>query len=86
MQQPLSDIERRILQVIDEEGVIRGSVLRRRARVENPAELLEAVLKLLDQRLIAVSGGVADERSMQEAYFSPVPSTRGLVKEAVSKR
>lgn len=43
------------------------------------------VRNLLDQRFIAVSGSVADERSMQEAYFSPVPSTRGLLKEAVAK-
>ena len=86
MQPPLSDIERSILQVIDEEGVIRGSVLRRRARIEEADKMLEAVRNLLEQRLIAVSGGVSDERSMQEAYFSPVPSTRALVKEAYTKR
>lgn len=84
--QPLDDIARQVLQVIDEEGVIRGSVLRRRARVENPTDLLAAVHSLLDEKLIAVTGSVTDERSMQEAYFSLLPSTRGLVKEAVAKR
>lgn len=89
MQPPLSDLDdtdRRILQVIDEEGVIRGSVLRRRARVQSAADFLPSVQKLLELGLIGVSGSTGDDRAAQEAYFSPVPSTRGLLKQAVTKR
>jgi hypothetical protein len=82
---PPTEDEKRILQVVDEEGVIRGSVLRRRARIEAPA-MLQAVRNLVEQQYIAVSGSIADERAMQEAYFSPVPSTRGWVKQAVTRK
>lgn len=86
MRQPPSDIERSILQAIDEAGVIRGSSLRRRARVDDTAEMLKAVQNLIEQRLIAVTGGVTDERAAMEAYFSLVPSTRNLAKQAVEGR
>lgn len=82
MQQPLDDTDRRVLQVIDEGGVIRGSVLRRRARIQDPDALLQSLRKLIGERLVGVSGSVADEREMQEAYFSPVPSTRGVMKQS----
>ena len=85
MQAQLDENDRLVAQVIDEEGVIRGSVLRRRARIKDPKVLLKSVQKLIDESLIGVSGSVADERAMQEAYFSPVPSTRGLLKQMVTK-
>ncbi len=81
----LKDSDRVILQVIDDEGVVRGSVLRRRAGTGAP-QFVEAVRRLIAQGLIGVSGSAVDERSAQEAYFSPVPSTRGLLKRAAFKR
>ncbi len=85
MQMPLDETDRLVLQVIDEEGVIRGSVLRRRARIKDASELLKSLRKLVGENLIGVSGSISDERSMQEAYFSPVPSTRGILRQAVTK-
>lgn len=86
MMRPPSDIEKSILQVIEEAGVIRGSALRRRARIEDSAQMLEAVHNLVNQQLIAVTGGVIDERAAMDAYFSLVPSTRNLAKQAVEGR
>ena len=85
MQAQLDENDRLVLQVIDEEGVIRGSVLRRRARIKDTKILLESLQKLIGERLFGISGSVANERAMQEAYFSPVPSTRGLLKQMVTK-
>lgn len=83
--QQLNDTERRILQVIDEEGVVRGSVLRRHASITDSTALLSAIQHLLDMHLMAVSGSALDERSMQSAYFSPVPSNRKLARQAFTK-
>ena len=85
MQPELDSLEKILLQTIDEEGVIRGSVLRRRARIEDPSKMLEAVGKLINHRLVAVSGSVANEWSMQEAFFSPVPSNRELAKASMKR-
>jgi len=84
--QPPSDTERTVLRVIEEAGVIRGSALRRRARIQNPDDMVRAVQKLIEQRLIAVTGGVDDPNAAMDAYFSLVPSTRNLVKQAVEGR
>lgn len=86
MMKPPSDTEKTILRVIEEVGVIRGSALRRRARIEDPAEMLTAVQNLTDQRLIAVTGGVNDLGAAMDAYFSLVPSTRNFAKQAVEGR
>lgn len=86
MMRPPSDIEKNILQVIEEAGAIRGSALRRRARIEDPAQRLEAVHNLVNQQLIAVTGGVINERAARESYFSLVPSTRNLARQAVEGR
>lgn len=86
MMPPPSDTEKTILRVIEEAGVIRGSALRRRARIEDPDEMLKAVQNLTDQRLIAVTGGVHDLGAAMDAYFSLVPSTRNIAKQAVEGR
>jgi len=68
-----SDMERNILQVIEEAGVIRGSLLRRRARMYDMPAMLTAV-----QHLIEVAAGAPEETTgrlgREEGIFAGVSS------------
>jgi len=86
MMPPPSDTERTVLRIIEEAGVIRGSALRRRAGIQNPDDMVKAVQNLINQRLIAVTGGVSDLNAAMDAYFSLVPSTRNLARQAAEGR
>lgn len=81
-----TDTERTVLRIIEEAGVIRGSALRRRASIQDAGEMVKAVQSLINQRLIAVTGGVSDLNAAMDAYFSLVPSTRNLAKQAAEGR
>jgi len=79
----LNETEIRILQAIEDGGVLRGNMVRRRAEIKDPGEMVGAIKHLLDLNLIAASGNTSDGKSVMSAYFSPVPATRGLARQAV---
>ena len=80
---PLNELEASILQVIEDGGVIRGNVLRRRARVKDMGAFGKAVQKLVKLELIAASGNMWDPKSALAAHYRPVPSRRRLAQLAV---
>ncbi len=74
----------RVLEAIDQRGVVRGRDLVRFAGFEKPAQLLDAVGVLLQNELIDVSGDAYDEKGILSAVFSTRPSANTAVKYALS--
>jgi len=81
--QNMSDEMKSVLGIVLRGGLTRGNILRRRASINDPEKLLQAVRGLMDLGFIEVSGPVDDPKSIQSAVFSPVPSTRSVAQKAL---
>lgn len=81
----LTEEDVRILNIVNQQGMVRGSALMRRARLKRPNALRKAVAGLLKTGLIEASGNIHDDKEIRYAVFSTRPSKRQAVQHTLKK-
>lgn len=79
----IDDTGKRVLRVIREHGVVPGWQVMSEASVTSE-DLLKAVSTLIDMGLIKASGGAANLKEIDQAYFNILPSNVRLTEMILS--